>query len=56
MIAPYIGGVIYQSSPYTPFYIITGVSPLLSLIALTKPFKEETPFSQKMRINNKFLI
>jgi MFS family permease len=40
-IAPYIGGVIYESSPYLPFYIITGVAPLLSLIAITKPFKEK---------------
>ena len=39
-IAPYIGGVIYESSPYLPFYIITGVTPLLALIAVTKPFKE----------------
>jgi len=40
--APYVGGVIYESSRYMPFYIIIGVSPLLSLIALTKPFKEKT--------------
>jgi len=40
-IAPFIGGVLYESSPYIPFYIIIGVSPLLSIIALTKPFKEE---------------
>jgi len=40
-VAPYIGGVIYQSSPYMPFYIIIAVSPALSLIALTKPFKEK---------------
>jgi len=40
-IAPYIGGIMYESSSFTPFYIIIGVSPLLSLIALTKPFKEE---------------
>jgi len=40
-IAPYIGGVIYEWSPFTPFYIIIGVSPLLSLVALTKPFREE---------------
>jgi len=45
-VAPYIGGVIYQSSPYVPFYIIIGVSPLLSLIALTKPFKEEASLNQ----------
>jgi len=41
-VAPFIGGVLYESSPYVPFYIIICVSPLLSLIALTKPFKEET--------------
>jgi len=41
-VAPFVGGVLYESSPYMPFYIIIGVSPLLSLIALTKPFKEET--------------
>jgi len=41
-IAPFIGGVFYESSHYTPFYIIIAVSPMLSLLALTKPFKEET--------------
>jgi len=40
-IAPYLGGLIYESSPFSPFYVIIGVSPLLSLISLTKPFKEE---------------
>jgi len=45
-IAPFIGGVLYEYSPYTPFYIIIGVSPLLSIIALTKPFKEATSFNQ----------
>jgi len=44
-IAPYIGGVIYEWSPFTPFYIVIGVSPLLSLIALTKPFKEKQQVS-----------
>jgi MFS family permease len=39
--APFIGGVLYESSPYIPFYIVIAVSPLLSLIALTKPFKEQ---------------
>ena len=39
-IAPYIGGVIYESSPYLPFYITIGVMPLLALIALTKPLQE----------------
>jgi len=41
-IAPFIGGVLYEYSPYVPFYIFIGVSPLLSLIALAKPFKERT--------------
>jgi len=45
-IAPYIGGLLYESSPYIPFYIIIGVSPLLSLIALTKPFKERASLNQ----------
>lgn len=40
-VAPYVGGVIYESSRYMPFYIIIGVSPVLALIALTKPFKEK---------------
>jgi len=41
-IGPYIGGALYESSRFVPFYIIIGVSPMLSLIALTKPFKEKT--------------
>ncbi len=40
-IAPLIGGLLYESSPYLPFYIIIAVSPLLALIALSKTFKEE---------------
>jgi len=48
-VAPYIGGVVYQSSPYTPFYVIIGVSPVLSLIALTKPFKGKTQVSYPKR-------
>jgi len=40
-VAPYIGGVIYESSPYLPFYTVTVAVPLLSIIAVTKPFKEE---------------
>jgi len=45
-VGPYIGGVLYQSSPYMPFYIIIGASPLLSLITLTKPFREEKSHNQ----------
>ena len=40
-IAPFVGGLLYESSPYLPFYLIIGVSPLLALIALSKKFKEE---------------
>lgn len=40
-IAPYLGGLIYESSPYLPFYLITAVSPILALIAFTKPLKEQ---------------
>jgi len=39
-VAPFLGGVLYESSPYMPFYISIGVFPLLALIALAKPFKE----------------
>jgi len=39
-IAPYLGGVLYEASPYTPFYVVIAVSPLLALFALTKPFRE----------------
>jgi len=45
-VAPFIGGVLYEWSPFTPFYIIIGVSPVLSLIALTKPFREKASFNQ----------
>lgn len=38
--APYLGGVLYEWSPFIPFYAIIVASPLLSLVALSKPFKE----------------
>jgi MFS family permease len=47
-IAPYIGGVIYASSHYTPFHIVILAIPLLSLVALTKPFRED-----KQKIENR---
>lgn len=40
-IAPLIGGLLYESSPYLPFYIVVIVSPILALLALSKTFKEE---------------
>jgi len=42
-IAPFVGGLLYESSPYLPFYIVVGVSPVLALVALSKTFKEEKP-------------
>jgi MFS family permease len=42
-VAPFVGGVLYESSPYLPFYIVIGVSPLLAIIALSQTFKEEKP-------------
>jgi MFS family permease len=44
-IAPFVGGLLYESSPYLPFYLVIGVSPLLAIIALSKTFKEEKPAS-----------
>lgn len=41
-VAPYIGGIIYESSPFTSFFIFVAISPLLALVALTKPFKESS--------------
>jgi MFS family permease len=40
-IAPLVGGLLYEPSPYLPFYLVIGVSPLLAIIALSKTFKEE---------------
>lgn len=42
-IAPFVGGLLYESSPYLPFYLVVGVSPILALMALSKMFKEEKP-------------
>jgi MFS family permease len=42
-IAPFVGGLLYESSPYLPFYIVVGVSPILALLALSRVFKEEKP-------------
>lgn len=40
-IAPYIGGVLYEWSPLVPFYVIIAALPVLSVAALTKPFREK---------------
>jgi len=39
-LAPYLGGLLYEATPYTPFYIVIAVTPLLAVLALAKPFKE----------------
>jgi len=38
--APYLGGVLYETNEYTPFYLAIAVAPVLAVVALTKPFKE----------------
>ncbi len=37
--APYVGGVLYESSPYTPFFLAIGMTPLLAILGLTKLFR-----------------
>jgi MFS family permease len=39
--APYIGGVLYEGSHNLPFYIVIAALPILSLLALAKPFREK---------------
>lgn len=38
--APYLGGVLYENSPFTPFYLMIVTTPLLAFVALTKPLKQ----------------
>jgi len=40
--APYIGGIIYEASPYNPFMAAIIAIPLLAVLALTISLKEET--------------
>ncbi len=39
IMAPYVGGILYSTSPRTPFLIAIAASLVLSLLALTKPFR-----------------
>jgi MFS family permease len=39
-VAPYLGGILYEASPYMPFYVVIVATLLLSLVAFTKPLKE----------------
>ena len=41
-LAPYLGGLLYKSSPYNPFLVFIVATALLSVFALTKLFDEET--------------
>jgi len=41
-LAPYLGGVLYESSPYNPFLVFIVATALLSVLALTKLFDDET--------------
>ncbi len=40
--APYLGGLLYDSSPFNPFIVAIVITPILSVLALTKPLKEES--------------
>ena len=39
-LAPYLGGLLYDSSPYNPFLVFIVATALLSVLALTKLFEE----------------
>lgn len=39
-LAPYIGSMLYKFSPYLPLYVAVVATPLLAVLALTKPFRE----------------
>ncbi len=39
-LAPYLGGLLYESSPYSPFLVFIVATALLSVLALTKLFDE----------------
>jgi len=39
-IAPYLGGILYETSWYLPFYLVIAASALLSFVAFSKPLKE----------------
>jgi MFS family permease len=38
--APYLGGVLYEHSPYTPFYLVIVVTPIIAVLGLTRPFRQ----------------
>lgn len=40
-LAPYLGGTLYSASPYNPFMVAIVITPILSILALSKPLKKE---------------
>lgn len=40
-IAPYVGGLLYDVSPYYPMLVATAATPLLALLATTRRFEED---------------
>jgi ENTS family enterobactin (siderophore) exporter len=41
-LAPYLGGLLYEAWPYTPFLVFIVATAILSVLALAKPFEGET--------------
>jgi len=41
ILAPYLGGILYDASPHTPFIVAVAATPLLSILALSKLLKED---------------
>jgi len=41
ILAPYLGGVLYDASPRNPFIVAIATTPLLSILALSKLLKED---------------
>jgi len=39
-VAPYLGGVLYETNVHTPFYLVIVASPVLAVLAFAKPFKQ----------------
>jgi DHA1 family multidrug resistance protein-like MFS transporter len=39
--SPYIGGILYEASPYNPFLIVIAATPLLAILALIIALKKE---------------
>jgi len=40
LFAPYLGGILYEAWPYNPFTVAMIMTPLLAVLALTRPLQE----------------